>query len=56
MTIKKGGQQTSSLFISYLVYESSQITLEIIREGPKIVLSTKSPDYQWILLTGLSLW
>ena len=35
MTIKKGGQQTSSLFIGYLVYESSQITLKIIREGSK---------------------
>ena len=46
MTIKKGGHQTSSLFISYLVYESSQITLEIIREGLKIVLSHQVADYQ----------
>ena len=46
MTIKKGEQQTSSLFISYLVYESSQITLKIIRERLKIVLSHQVTDYQ----------
>ena len=46
MTTKKGGQQTSSIFISYLVYESSQIILKIIREGFKIVLSHQVTDYQ----------
>ena len=46
MTIKKGDDKQPPFFISYLVYESSQITLEIIREGFKIVLSHQVTDYQ----------
>ena len=46
MTIKKGEHQHPLFFISYLVYESSQITMKIIREGLKIVLSHQVADYQ----------